>query len=39
MIAGTLLLPRLWEDPIGPMMKIWPLMVLILVTIAIVEDR
>jgi hypothetical protein len=39
MIAGTLLLPRLWEDPIGPMMKIGPLMVLILVTIAIVEDR
>jgi uncharacterized protein YbjT (DUF2867 family) len=39
MIAGTLLLPRLWEDPIGPMMKIWPVMVLILVAIAIVEDR
>jgi len=39
MIAGTWLLPRLWEDPIGPMMKIWPIMVLILVAIAIVEDR
>ena len=39
LIAGTLLLPRLWEDPIGPMMKIWPIMVLILVAIAIVEDR
>jgi uncharacterized protein YbjT (DUF2867 family) len=39
MIAGTFLLPRLWADPIGPMMKIWPIMVLILVAIAIVEDR
>jgi uncharacterized protein YbjT (DUF2867 family) len=37
--AGTWLLPRLWEDPIGPMMKIWPVMALILVAIAIVEDR
>ena len=39
MIAGTFLLPRLWADPIGPMMKIWPIMVLILVAIAVVEDR
>ena len=39
MIAGTLLLPRLWDDPIGPMMKSWPIMVLILVAIAVVEDR
>jgi uncharacterized protein YbjT (DUF2867 family) len=39
MAAGTWLLPRLWEDPIGPMMKIWPVMALILVAIAIVEDR
>ena len=38
-ISGTLLVPRLWADPIGPMMKIWPIMVLILVAIAIVEDR
>jgi hypothetical protein len=39
MLAGTALLPRLWEDPIGPMMKIWPVMALILVAIAIVDDR
>src|SRR5690606_19827910 len=39
MISGSILLPRLWEDPIGPMMKIWPIMVLILVAIAIVDDR
>ncbi len=38
-IAGTLLLPWLWADPVGPMMKIWPVMVLNLVAIAVVEDR
>ena len=39
MVTGTILLPRLWEDPIGPMMKIWPIMVLMLVALAIVDDR
>jgi uncharacterized protein YbjT (DUF2867 family) len=39
LVAGTLLLPGLWADPVGPMMKIWPVMVLNLVAIAIVEDR
>jgi len=38
-IIGTLLVPHLWIDPIGPLLKIWPIMVLILVAIAIVEDR
>jgi len=33
------LVPRLWIDPIGPLLKIWPIMVLILVAIAIHEDR
>jgi uncharacterized protein YbjT (DUF2867 family) len=36
---GTMLVPRLWIDPIGPLLKIWPIMVLILVAIAIREDR
>src|SRR5690606_201075 len=27
-VAGTLLLPGLWRDPIGPMLKIWPLIAL-----------
>jgi len=36
---GTVLVPRLWIDPIGPLLKIWPIMVLILVAIAIREDR
>jgi len=38
-IIGTVLVPRLWVDPIGPLLKIWPIIVLILVAIAIHEDR
>ena len=38
-IMGTILVPRLWEDPLGPMLKIWPIMVFNLVAIAILEDR
>ena len=38
-IIGTALVPRLWIDPIGPLLKIWPIMVLILVAIAICKDR
>jgi uncharacterized protein YbjT (DUF2867 family) len=38
-IVGSVLVPRLWIDPIGPLLKIWPIMALILVAIAIVEDR
>lgn len=39
MIIGTLLLPRLWADPLGSMLKVWPIMVLTLVALAIREDR
>ncbi|HEY3516296.1 MAG TPA: SDR family oxidoreductase [Gammaproteobacteria bacterium] len=39
MIAGTFVLPVLWLDPVGPMLKIWPIIVLNLVALAIVEDR
>jgi hypothetical protein len=39
MIAGTFVLPRLWLDPVGPMLKIWPIVVLNLVALGIVEDR
>jgi uncharacterized protein YbjT (DUF2867 family) len=39
MIAGTLLLPGLWLDPLGPMMKIWPIMALNLAALAILSDR
>jgi hypothetical protein len=37
--AGTLLLPQLWADPLGPMMKIWPNLVLNLVCLAILDER
>jgi hypothetical protein len=38
-IIGTILVPRLWSDPLGPMLKIWPVMMLNLVALAILEDR
>jgi uncharacterized protein YbjT (DUF2867 family) len=38
-IVGTLLVPRLWAEPLGPMLKIWPIMVLNLVALAIRTDR
>lgn len=37
--AGTLLIPKLWTDPLGPMMKIWPILVLNLVCLAILDER
>lgn len=39
LIAGTLLVPRLWADPLGPMLKVWPILVFNLVALAILEDR
>jgi len=38
-VIGTILVPRLWSDPLGPMLKIWPIMVLNLVALAIWQDR
>jgi hypothetical protein len=38
-IIGTILVPRLWIDPLGPMLKIWPIVVLHLVGLGILEDR
>jgi uncharacterized protein YbjT (DUF2867 family) len=38
-VIGTILVPRLWIDPLGPMLKIWPVLVLNLVALAILEDR
>jgi len=37
--AGTAILPRLWADPLGPMWKIWPILVLLFVALAILDDR
>jgi uncharacterized protein YbjT (DUF2867 family) len=39
LVAGTILLPGLWADPLGPMMKIWPILALNLVCLAILDDR
>jgi uncharacterized protein YbjT (DUF2867 family) len=38
-IIGTILVPRLWADPLGPMLKIWPIIVLHFMALAILEDR
>lgn len=38
-VIGTVLVPRLWADPLGPMLKIWPVLMLNLVAMAIREDR
>jgi uncharacterized protein YbjT (DUF2867 family) len=38
-LIGTWLVPRLWIDPLGPMLKIWPVLALNAVAIAILEDR
>jgi uncharacterized protein YbjT (DUF2867 family) len=38
-VMGTLLVPRLWVDPLGPMLKIWPILVLNLVALAMLDDR
>jgi uncharacterized protein YbjT (DUF2867 family) len=38
-VAGTLMLPHLWLDPLGPMMKIWPILALNFTALAILRDR
>jgi uncharacterized protein YbjT (DUF2867 family) len=38
-VMGTLLVPGLWVDPLGPMLKIWPILVLNVVALAILDDR
>jgi uncharacterized protein YbjT (DUF2867 family) len=38
-VIGSILVPRLWIDPLGPMLKIWPVLALNLVALAILEDR
>jgi hypothetical protein len=39
LIAGTAVVPGLWLDPLGPMLKIWPILALNLAALAILEDR
>lgn len=38
-VAGTALHPELWRDPLGPMMKIWPILALNLVCLGILRER
>ncbi|HEX2255702.1 MAG TPA: SDR family oxidoreductase [Afifellaceae bacterium] len=38
-VTGTLLMPSLWIDPIGPMLKIVPIIVLHFVALAMLDDR
>jgi uncharacterized protein YbjT (DUF2867 family) len=38
-VIGTALVPRLWSEPLGPMLKIWPIIMLNLVAMAIWENR
>ncbi|PSJ63231.1 SDR family oxidoreductase [Kumtagia ephedrae] len=38
-LTGTILRPDLWNEPLGPLMKILPIVVLHLVALAILEER
>lgn len=39
LLSGTLLMPALWADPLGRLLKIVPIMVLNLVCLAILDER
>jgi uncharacterized protein YbjT (DUF2867 family) len=38
-VLGTMLVPRLWMEPLGPILKIWPILVLHFGALAILDDR
>ncbi|SIP86279.1 Uncharacterized conserved protein YbjT, contains NAD(P)-binding and DUF2867 domains [Paracoccus thiocyanatus] len=38
-VAGTLLLPELWNEPLGPLLKIWPILVAHFMALAILDER
>jgi uncharacterized protein YbjT (DUF2867 family) len=38
-IIGTVLVPRLWTDPMGPMLKVLPILALHLAALGLVDDR
>jgi uncharacterized protein YbjT (DUF2867 family) len=39
LVAGTVLAPQLWTDPLGPFTKVVPLVVATLFTLAILDER
>jgi hypothetical protein len=39
LVLGTLRLPWMWADPLGPLLKVLPIMVLNLVALAVLDDR
>jgi hypothetical protein len=39
LLSGTLLMPSLWTDPLGPLMKLWPLLAFNLLCLAILDER
>ena len=38
-VTGTVLRPELWNEPLGPFLKILPILVLHLVALAVLEER
>ena len=39
LVAGTVMMPKLWIEPLGPLMKIWPILTLNLFLLAILDER
>jgi uncharacterized protein YbjT (DUF2867 family) len=38
-LIGTILLPELWREPLGPFLKIWPIIAFTFILLAILDDR
>ena len=38
-VLGSLLAPWLWADPLGPMLKVWPILAFNLICLAILDER
>lgn len=39
LVLGGMLLPQLWADPLGPLLKIFPIVAASLATLAVLDDR